>query len=79
MNDEITKQVLAANLQRILHEKNWSVRKLARECGDPINTIARVVRGENLPKAGLIVRIADALGGSIDELFDARKKSSLSA
>ena len=74
VNDTKTREVLSRNLQKCLRERAWSVRKLAKESGDPVMTIHNVVRGRNLPKAGVLVRVAEALQVTVDSLFDPGQK-----
>lgn len=76
VNDAKTREVLAYNLQRFLAERGWSVRKLARTSGDPVMTIHNIVRGRNLPKAGVLVRVAEALEVAVDALFELPPKKS---
>ena len=73
VNDDKTRNVLARNLQKILKDREWSVRQLARESGDPVMTINNIVAGRNLPKAGVLVRVADALQVPLDSLFTSEK------
>lgn len=79
MNDDTARAVLTDNLQALLREKNISVRQLAKQVGDPLMTIHNAVAGSSLPRAGILVRIADALQVSVDSLFDSRKKAAKSA
>lgn len=74
VNDEIALAVLSANLQRELEARGWSIRELARKTGDPVMTIHNAVSGRNLPKVGVVVRVADVLGLPVDALFEARAK-----
>jgi transcriptional regulator with XRE-family HTH domain len=73
VNDDKTRNVLARNLQKILKDREWSVRQLARKSGDPVMTINNIVAGRNLPKAGVLVRVADALQVPLDSLFTSEK------
>lgn len=79
MNDTQTREVLARNLRRAVLEKGWSLRRLARECGDPVMSIQNALSGKSLPKAGLLFRAARALGVSVDSLFEVRIKQRHSA
>lgn len=73
MNDDLARILLTTNIERLLRERNWSQRRLARETGDPVMSIHNVVSGRHLPTAGLLVRIADALESRLDDLFEARR------
>lgn len=82
-----TNEVVAANIRenalRLLDEKNWSQRQLARETGDPHMSIVNVLSGEHVPNSGIVSRIAEALGVSIDALVStpavAKRKSKKTA
>jgi transcriptional regulator with XRE-family HTH domain len=76
MSDEMAKRVLAANIQARLATLGMSQRALARETGDALMTINGVVRGQHMPGAGLLTRIADALDTSIEGLLTPRKRKS---
>lgn len=73
VNDTKARDVLARNLRRILQEREWSVRQLARESGDPVMTVNNIVAGRHLPKAGVLLRLAEALAVSLDDLFASEK------
>jgi len=57
------------NLDKIRKEKGWSQEKLAVESGISYNTIIKIERGgiEN-PKIETVIKLAGALGVSIDHL-----------
>lgn len=57
------------NLVKIRKEKGWSQEKLAVESGISYNTIIKIERGgiEN-PKIATVIKLANALGVSIDYL-----------
>jgi len=69
INDDDVRRNLAENLCRILAERGISQRGLAAMTGDPVMTISRVCRGENLVRAGVRGRIAEALDVSADRLM----------
>lgn len=67
LTDEQAMANIAANVRRLRGERSLSW--LAREAGTyPIN-ITRVENGENLPGAGLLARLAEALGTTTDALL----------
>jgi transcriptional regulator with XRE-family HTH domain len=73
MTDEVAKANIAANIRRLLamrkapeNQQKW----LAEESGESEMRISLYVRGERMASAGVLTRIADALGVSIDELID---------
>lgn len=59
---------LSTNLRRLLADRNWSQGKLARAIGMDPMTVSRVIRGQTMPGAGTVTRIAKVLNTSIDRL-----------
>jgi len=59
------------NLKKFRDGKKWSQEKLAVESGVSYNTIIKIERGgiEN-PKIETVIKLANALGISIDDLVD---------
>ena len=58
------------NLVTIRKQKNWSQEKLAVESGISYNTIIKIERGGiKNPKIETVVKLADALGMTLDELI----------
>jgi transcriptional regulator with XRE-family HTH domain len=57
------------NLVKIRTQKGWSQEKLASESEISYNTLIKIERGgiEN-PKIGTVIKLADALSVTIDEL-----------
>lgn len=70
MNDQETKRVFSANVQRILAEQGHNVRWLQLATDEYPNRIYPAVRGDAMPSAGLLHRIAKALNVSVDLLLD---------
>jgi len=68
IEDNVAKRNIAANLHRLLDDRGWSQSHLSRLTGDPLMTVSRAVRGENLPGVGVLARFAEALDVSIDRL-----------
>lgn len=60
---------IAANLRRMLADRQWSVLDLVEKSGVPQNTVYRIVRGENEPSITHMAAICDTLGCSIDRLI----------
>ena len=63
------------NLAKFRKEKGWSQEKLAVESGISYNTIIKIERGgiEN-PKIATVIKLADALGVTIDEMAGRKNK-----
>lgn len=70
---------IAANLNRILADRGWSYTNLAKATGDPLMTISRLCRGQNVPGAGVLARVAEALDVSMDRLVGAPPKNLITA
>lgn len=63
------------NLTKLRKEKGWSQEKLAAESEISYNTLIKIERGgiEN-PKIKTVIKLADALTVSIDELVGRNKR-----
>lgn len=73
LSDQQTLANIAANLTRLMDGKSYS--QLARDCSTPTEraypaTIERICKGRHMPGAGLLARIAEALGVTTDDLLD---------
>jgi len=79
MNDEETKVAIAHNINRILERQGHSRYWLAKETGEYEGTIANVCHGRNVCGAGILTRIARALGVTIDHLVKKPRKVSRGA
>lgn len=69
ITDEDVKGHLAANVLRLLEDRQWSQRELAKRAGESVMNISRVCRGENVVGTGIVARIAEAFDVSIDRLI----------
>lgn len=66
------------NLVKIRKQKGWSQEKLAVESEISYNTIIKIERGGiKNPKIETVIKLAGALGVSIDELVGQKKVSGL--
>ena len=66
---DATQALLLANIKRIRKEKRMSQKDVAEGCGMLVPTYSRLERGGSNPSLASIVRIADALGIAVVELF----------
>ena len=57
------------NLKRIIDEKGVQQRWLAEEVGVTEVSMSRYVSGERIPKAPIAIRMADALGVNVKDLY----------
>ena len=61
------------NLSRIRKDKGWSQEKLAQEARISYNTLIKIERnGIENPKIETVIKLATALGVTIDELVGMR-------
>ena len=59
---------IGENIKRIRKQKGWTQKKLAMELGVSQQNLAQYEGNKRNPKLGTIIKIADGLGVSIDEL-----------
>lgn len=58
------------NLAKIRKQKGWSQERLAQGAGISYNTLIKIERkGIKNPKIGTVIKLAKALGITIDELI----------
>ena len=69
LNYEETRKILEDNINRILNEKDRSMRWLSLNIGNNERYIARLQRGELDPSLKVICKIAEALRVSVADLF----------
>lgn len=77
MTDDQTKRVIAKNLKRLRGDISYS--ELGRRSGTNASAISKIEKGEHMPGAGLLTRIAESLGVSVAELLETSRKLSKSA
>jgi transcriptional regulator with XRE-family HTH domain len=62
------------NLKKLRTKKGWSQEKLAREAGISYQTLIKIERGYvRNPKLETLIKLAQALGVSIDKLLGSSK------
>jgi transcriptional regulator with XRE-family HTH domain len=67
---------IADNLKRLRKAKGWSQHKLSNEAGLSLTSITKLEQGVTTdPVISTIVKIANALGISLDELVDRKSQS----
>lgn len=74
ISDEQSKELVAHNVNRLLEKQGHSRYWLAKQTGEWNSTIANVCTAKKCCGAGLLARIAEALGVGIDELFSPVRK-----
>lgn len=77
MTDDQAKQAIAANLKKLRNGLSYS--ELGRRCGTNASAISKIEKGEHMPGAGLLTRIAEALDVQVGDLLKSRRKFSRSA
>ena len=68
-NYEKTIEILKDNINRILNEKDRSMRWLSLNIGNNERYIARLLNGKLVPSLQVICKIAEVLRVSVAELF----------
>ena len=68
-NYEETRKILEDNINRILNEKDRSMRWLSLNIGNNERYIARLQRDELVPSLRVICKIAEVLRVSVADLF----------
>ena len=69
ISESDAKQNIAANIQRLLIDRQWSQGELARRTGEPIMMISRLCRGQHMPNVLSLARVAEAFDVSVDRLI----------
>lgn len=72
MDDQKTKQLISSNLRRI--RGDLSLAEVARRASSYPTTIKEIEDGVRMPGVGLLTRIAEALGVSIEEFLKKSEK-----
>ena len=68
-NYEETRKILEDNINRILNEKDQSMRWLSLNIGNNERYIARLLNGKLVPSLQVICKIAEVLRVSVADLF----------
>ena len=64
------KNIMVENINRLLYQKNWSIRQLADEAELPYESVKKLVGGKvNNPTIYTISKVCDALNCSIDYIL----------
>ncbi|QDT41115.1 hypothetical protein Pan241w_11740 [Gimesia alba] len=69
VSDTEAKAIVSANLTRLLDEQGHSRYWLSKQTGDDQSKISRIISLESIPSAGFLMRAADALDVSLDEIM----------
>jgi len=66
--------MIAEKIKQVRIQKGYSQEKLAENASLNLRTIQRVENGKSKPRGDTLVRIAEALNVTIDEIIDQRKE-----
>lgn len=72
MSDEQTLKIIAANLARYRGSLSYS--EVGRRAGTNASAISKIEKRQSMPGAGLLTRIADAVGCGVDDLLKSPEK-----
>lgn len=75
ITDAQAKKNIAANVSRLLDEKQLSQTELAKQTKESRMTIWRLCSGLHVPSAALLARIAEVLGTNLDALMSQPPKN----
>lgn len=69
VTDAEAKSIIAGNIDRLLDEQGHSRYWLSKQTGDDQAKISHVMSQKSMPSAGFLIRVAEALGVSLDEIM----------
>jgi transcriptional regulator with XRE-family HTH domain len=69
MNDEVLRKAFGARLKTLRKQKNWAQKELAAQVDVRFQQLNKYESGLNIPPAEMLVKLADALGVSVDFLL----------
>lgn len=69
VTDDETKQNIAANIRRMLHQLGLSQNGLAHAIDESPTRINQYAQAKKMPGAGVLSRICEQLGLSLDEII----------
>ena len=72
VSDLEAKTIVAGNLKRLLEEQGHSRYWLSQQTGDDESKVSRVINEKSIATAGFLMRAANALGVSLDDLTTER-------
>ncbi|MGO4951974.1 helix-turn-helix domain-containing protein [Paenibacillus sp. DRB1-1] len=61
-------QAIEENVQRLIEAKGWTIYRLSKESGVAVSALYNIGRKKQGPYAETLVKLADALGCTVDEL-----------
>jgi len=60
--------VIKTNINKLLDDKNWTRYRLSKESGVSLTAIYSLDKKESGPTADTLIKLADALGVTVDEI-----------
>lgn len=76
LNDEQAKRNIKANVKTLLAERGVNQARLAKEAEETPMMISRICKGEHVPNAATLARIAEVLRTSVDWILADHTKES---
>ncbi|MBY0054100.1 helix-turn-helix transcriptional regulator [Brevibacillus agri] len=61
-------EAIKAKVQKLIEEKGWTLYRLSKESGISLTALYSLDKKELGPTADTLVKLADALGVTVDEL-----------
>lgn len=69
LTDDQLKQNVKRNLKRLMSDRGITAYRLAKLVDEPMNSIYRAVRGENVTSVVTLARIASQLKTTVDDII----------
>lgn len=69
MQDETLRKAFGVRLKGLRKQKNWAQKELAAQVGIRFQQLNKYESGLNIPPAEMLVKLADALGVTVDFLL----------
>jgi len=69
MQNEAFRKTFGARLKKLRKQKHWSQQKLAAKVDIRFQQLSKYESGLNLPPAGMLIKLADALAATVDYLL----------
>ncbi|MRN51956.1 helix-turn-helix domain-containing protein [Paenibacillus monticola] len=63
------------NMQRLINKKNWTIYRLAKESNVAVSALYNIGKKRQGPYAETLIKLADALGVTVDELLRGKDES----
>lgn len=71
------KPAIRANIQKLIEAKGWSWYRLSKQSGVSLNSVYNIGNREHGPSTNTMIKIANALGSTVDELIQPESEESV--